>query len=119
MPPSLSGSYSVSRMYTDTHCMFFVCTHSVRECVQHGLLKAFDVQTLSSSSESDVVASFTVTFALTKNGVVRLTPAPVWYSPEKVKASVEIKNEETKTLITRSLKPSNKKKTEKKTEVKA
>lgn len=62
----------------------------------------------------DFVASFTITFALTKNGVVRLTPAPIWYSPEKVKASVEIKDPETKTLITKSLKPS-KKKADKKT----
>lgn len=87
---------------------------AVRECVQHGLLKPFDVQTLVTPHDMDFVASFTITFALTKNGVVRLTPAPIWYSPEKVKASVEIKDPETKTLITKSLKPS-KKKADKKT----
>lgn len=87
--------------------------YSVRECVQHGLLKPFDVQTLSSNNETDLVASFTVTFAMTKNGVVRLSPAPIWYSPEKVKSSVEIKDEETKALLVKSLKPT-KKKAEKK-----
>jgi hypothetical protein len=92
--------------------VFSIC--SVRECVQHGLLKPFDVQTLTSTSESDLVASFTITFALTKNGVVRLTPAPIWYSAEKVKSSVEIKDPETKALITRSLKVVKKKDNKKK-----
>jgi hypothetical protein len=38
----------------------------------------------------------------------------VWYSPEKVKSAVEITNEETKALLTKSLKPQKKKADKKK-----
>ena len=118
----------------------------VRECVQHGLLKPFDVQVISNNAEStDLVASFTITcaspscsfpaltrgpsrspltavfvryrvtaVAVTKTGTTRLTPAPVWYSADKVKSAVEITNEETKALLTKSLKPQKKKNTDKK-----
>lgn len=51
--------------------------------------------------------------AVTKTGAARLSLPPTWYSAEKVKSSVEITNEETKALLTKSLKPT-KKKAEKK-----
>ena len=56
---------------------------------------------------------FRATVAVTKTGTTRLTPVPVWYSTDKVKSAVEITNEETKALLTKSLKPQ-KKKAEKK-----
>jgi len=79
----------------------------VQECVQHGLLKAYEPQTLS--SPSDLAAQVLVTFAVTKAGVVKLSHPPVFYSPEVVKPEHEIKDEELKSLITKSLKPSKKK----------
>lgn len=107
---------------------------SVRECVQHGLLKAFEV--LEVGTASDLTAAFTITckdrelgtccgiqltqsricsytVAVTKTGVSRLSLPPAWYSAEKVKSSVEIQNADTKALLTKSLKPT-KKKVEKK-----
>jgi len=80
---------------------------AVRECVQHSLLKPFDVQV--AAAETDLTASFTITFAVTKAGVTRLSLPPVWYSPEKVKSKVEITNDETKALLTKSLKAPKKK----------
>lgn len=55
----------------------------------------------------------TLSVAVTKTGAARLSLPPTWYSADKVKSSVEIANEETKSLLTKSLKPP-KKKTDKK-----
>lgn len=49
------------------------------------------------------------TVAVTKTGVTRLSLPPVWYSAEKVKSKVEITNDETKALLTKSLKAPKKK----------
>ena len=102
--------------------------------MQHGLLKPFEVQVVG--GENDLSASFTITcelsptvappppfssslfsshstVAVTKTGATRLSLPPVWYNAEKVKSTVEITNEETKALLTKSLKAP-KKKTDKK-----
>merc|ERR1711939_1044235 len=98
------GPYFIDHL---TSLPTFPPTHSVRECVQHSLLKPFDVQV--AAAETDLTASFTITFAVTKAGVTRLSLPPVWYSSEKVKSKVEITNEETKALLTKSLKAPKKK----------
>lgn len=70
------------------------------------------------ASTTPLIASWTcyitTAVAVTKTGTTRLTPAPVWYSADKVKSAVEITNEETKALLTKSLKPQKKKNTDKK-----
>ena len=53
----------------------------------------------------DLSAQVFLTFAVTKTGAVRLSAAPTFFSPETVKSDVEIKDEETKATLARSLKP--------------
>merc|ERR1712032_616493 len=78
----------------------------VQECVQHGLLKAYEPQTLGGDSIS---AQVLVTFAVTKSGVTKFSHPPVFYSPETVKPEHEIKDDEIKALLAKNLKPSKKK----------
>jgi len=79
----------------------------VHECVQHGLLKAYESQSLEKSS--DIAAQVLVTFAITKSGVIKFSHAPTFYSTETVKPEHEIKDEELKSLLARALKPTKKK----------
>ena len=50
-----------------------------------------------------------VTFAVTKSGITKFSHPPVFYSTETVKPDHEIKDEETKALLAKNLKPSKKK----------
>jgi len=80
----------------------------VGECVQHGLLKAYEPLALDKST--DLAAQILVTFALTKTGIVKFSHAPTWYSTEVVKPDAEvIKNEELKALLAKPLKAVKKK----------
>lgn len=76
----------------------------VTECVQHGLLKAYEP--LSTDKQSDIAAQILVTFAVTKNGVIKFSHPPVFYSPEgsAVKPDTEIKSAEVKELLAQPLK---------------
>ncbi|KAG0144098.1 hypothetical protein CROQUDRAFT_47766 [Cronartium quercuum f. sp. fusiforme G11] len=78
----------------------------VKECVQHGLLKEFDVSTTSDSK--DFTAQYFVTFVVTKTGASRITPVPTFYtgnSSELVKSEVKVQDEELAALLARGLKP--------------
>merc|ERR1712072_1317817 len=84
----------------------------VTECAQHGLLKAYEPLTLE--KPTDLAAQILVTFAVTKNGVIKLSHAPQFYQPGTasegaVKPDTEIKNEELKQLLAQPLKPNKKK----------
>lgn len=83
----------------------------VLECVQHGLLKPFEV--MSTDKQGDLSAQAFVTFAVGKNAAIRLSGPPTFYSPERVKSDVEIKSDELKALLARSLKPKAAKKAKK------
>lgn len=56
-----------------------------------------------------ISAQVLVTFAVTKTGVTKFSHAPVFYSSETVKPDHEIKDEETKALLAKSLKITKKK----------
>ncbi|GAA98724.1 uncharacterized protein L969DRAFT_84565 [Mixia osmundae IAM 14324] len=79
----------------------------MQECVQHGLMKPFDVYTADKSS--DLVAQVMVTFMLGKTGVTRLSHTPHFFSAELVKPDTEIKSEEVKALLSQPLKVDKKK----------
>lgn len=49
----------------------------------------------------DLVAQFILTFAITKNGIVRISQPPVAYNPAILKPDHEIKDEEVKALLTK------------------
>lgn len=83
----------------------------VRECVQHGLLKEFDVTTTTETK--DLTAQYFATFVVTKTGVSRITPAPTFYvgaGSEVVKSEVKIEDEEIAGTLARGLKPKKTKK---------
>ncbi|OAV90053.1 hypothetical protein PTTG_09338 [Puccinia triticina 1-1 BBBD Race 1] len=83
----------------------------VKECVQHGLLKEFDVTTTTDSK--DLTAQYFATFVVTKTGVTRITPAPTFYvgsGSEIVKSEVKIEDPELVSTLARSLKPKKAKK---------
>lgn len=85
----------------------------VKECVQHGLLKEFEVTT--TCDPKDITAQYFVTFAVTKNGVSRITPAPTFYTgsgSELVKSEVKIQDPELVSSLSKSLKPKKKKVTQ-------
>ncbi|KAH9813726.1 peptidase M24, structural domain-containing protein [Melampsora americana] len=78
----------------------------VKECVQHGLLKEFEVTTTSDSK--DFTAQYFVTFVVTKNGASRITPQPHFYTgqlSEVVKSEVKVQDEELSAILARGLKP--------------
>jgi len=83
----------------------------VGECVQHGLLRAYEVFTMPSPSA--LTAQVQLTFAISKTGAIRLSPPPSFYSNEVVKPDHEIKHPEIKSLLSRSLKPAKKKSSKK------
>jgi len=83
----------------------------VKECVQHGLLKEFDVTTTCDAK--DITAQYFATFVVTKTGVTRITPAPTFYvgsGSELIKSEVKIQDQELASTLTRSLKPKKAKK---------
>ncbi|KAI5449709.1 hypothetical protein NCC49_004170 [Naganishia albida] len=79
----------------------------VQEAVQHGLLRPYDVVY---TKEGTQVAEFFFTLALLPAGPLLLSPAPVWYSADKVKSDASTKNEEYKTLLGKKLREDKKKK---------
>lgn len=54
---------------------------------------------------TDLSAQVFLTFAVTKTGAVRLSAAPTYFSEERVKSEVEIKDDEVKGILARPLKP--------------
>ncbi|KAI8454472.1 curved DNA-binding protein Cdb4 [Phakopsora pachyrhizi] len=83
----------------------------VKECVQHGLLREFEVTT--TSDVKDFTAQYFVTFTVTKTGVARITPGPSFYvgsGSETVKSEVKVQDEELVNILARGLKPKKTKK---------
>lgn len=78
----------------------------VTEAVQHALLRPYDV---CLTAPGTVVAEFFFTLALLPAGPLLLSPAPFWYSADKVKSDKSIKDEETRALLTRKLREDKKK----------
>ncbi|GAA6037970.1 hypothetical protein JCM8097_009515 [Rhodosporidiobolus ruineniae] len=74
----------------------------VRECVQHQLVRGYDLTT--TDKPESLSASVFITFAVTKTGATRLSLAPSFYSADKVKADVKV-SEALQAELARSLKP--------------
>lgn len=79
----------------------------VQECANHNLVTPFEV--LVDSSSSAITAQVFFTAAVSAKGAIRLTPAPTWYSAEKVKSDKEVTNEETKKLLATAVRQTKKK----------
>ncbi|GAA5869369.1 hypothetical protein JCM16303_000445 [Sporobolomyces ruberrimus] len=79
----------------------------VRECVQHNLVKGYDLTTTDKAT--DLTAQIFLTFAVTKTGATRISLPPTYYSAEKVKSEVQL-SEATKATLAKSLKPKTQKK---------
>ncbi|GAA5838976.1 hypothetical protein JCM3766R1_004546 [Sporobolomyces carnicolor] len=73
----------------------------VRECVQHNLVKGYDLMT--TDKPTDLSAQIFVTFAVTKTGATRISLPPTYYSAEKVKSEVQL-SDATKATLAKSLK---------------
>lgn len=108
----------------------------VKECVQHGMLKEFDMTSVPTSQPypscwltlhlrgprttadpKDVTAQAFVTFVVMKTGAARITLPQTFYTgptSDRVKSEVKIQDEELAALLTRSLKMGKKKKPSKK-----
>ncbi|BGP14540.1 hypothetical protein JCM10213_001888 [Rhodosporidiobolus nylandii] len=82
----------------------------VKECVQHQLVKGYDL--LTTDKPDNLSASVFITFAVTKTGATRLSLAPTYYSAEKVQADVQV-SDALKQEISRPLKPKAAKKAKK------
>ncbi|GAA6061054.1 hypothetical protein JCM10212_000097 [Sporobolomyces blumeae] len=74
----------------------------VKECVQHNLVKGYDL--ITTDKPTDLAATAFVTFAVTKTGVTRISLPPSFYSADKVKSQVDV-SEATKATLAKSLKP--------------
>ncbi|WFD30981.1 methionyl aminopeptidase [Malassezia sp. CBS 17886] len=79
----------------------------VQECANHGLLTPFQV--LVDATPSAVSAQIFFTVAVSPKGAIRLTPAPTWFSADKVKSDKSVTNEETKALLATSVRQTKKK----------
>ncbi|WVR04580.1 DNA-binding protein, 42 kDa [Kwoniella sp. DSM 27419] len=78
----------------------------VQEAVAHGLLKPYDIV---QTNPGTIVAEFFFTIALLPAGPLLLSPAPVWYSADKVSTDKSITDSELSTLITQPLRAPKKK----------
>ncbi|GAA5967151.1 hypothetical protein JCM11641_000456 [Rhodosporidiobolus odoratus] len=74
----------------------------VRECVQHQLVRGYDLAT--TDKPENLSASVFITFTVTKTGAARLSLAPSFYSTDKVKSDVEL-SDALKQELARPLKP--------------
>jgi len=79
----------------------------VQEAVAHGLLKSYDIVHTNAGT---LVAEFFFTIALLPAGPLMLSPAPVWYTSDKVKSEKSIQDETLKGLLTQPLRAPKKKK---------
>ncbi|GAA5899218.1 hypothetical protein JCM8208_001588 [Rhodotorula glutinis] len=81
----------------------------VKECVQHNLVRGYDL--LTTEKPENLSAQVFITFTVTKTGAARLSAAPTFYSADKVKSDVEL-SDKTKETLARPLKakPQKKKK---------
>jgi len=79
----------------------------VAEAVAHGLLKPYDIVQTAAGT---LVAEFFFTIALLPAGPLLLSPAPVWYSADKVSSEKSIQDEAVKALLTQPLRAPKKKK---------
>lgn len=79
----------------------------VQEAVQHGLLRPYDVVHTPAGTQ---VAEFFFTLALLPAGPLLLSPAPVWYSEDKIKTDSSIQKPEFKDLLGKKLREDKKKK---------
>ncbi|KAG2017954.1 proliferation-associated 2G4 [Coprinopsis cinerea AmutBmut pab1-1] len=85
----------------------------LQEAVQHSLVKPYEVIYTPANT---FVAGFHFTIALLPAGPLLLTQPPIWYSPDVVKTEKDLQDEEIKTLLTRNLRESKKKKNKAKKE---
>jgi len=72
----------------------------LQDAVQHNLVREYDVQYAAAGT---VVAAFHFTIAILPGGPSLITQPPVWYKPEKLKASKELEDEDLKALVVRPL----------------
>ncbi|BGP38573.1 hypothetical protein JCM10450v2_002522 [Rhodotorula kratochvilovae] len=81
----------------------------VKECVQHNLVRGYDL--LTTEKPENLSAQVFITFTVTKTGAARLSSAPVFYAADKVQSDVEL-SDKTKETLARPLKakPQKKKK---------
>ncbi|KOS15166.1 proliferation-associated protein 1 [Malassezia pachydermatis] len=79
----------------------------VQECANHGLVTPFQV--LVDANASAITAQVFFTVAVNAKGAIRLTPAPTWYSAEKVQSDKEVQSEEIKSLLATSVRQTKKK----------
>ena len=79
----------------------------VQECANHGLVTPFQV--LLDASSSALTAQVFFTVAVSPKGAIRLTPAPTWFSADKVKSEKQVTNEEIKALLATSVRQTKKK----------
>lgn len=69
----------------------------VQDCANHSLLTPFEV--LVDTTSSAITAQVFFTAMVNAKGAIRLTPAPTWFSPEKVKSDKQVVNEDLKKLL--------------------
>lgn len=79
----------------------------VQECANHNLVTPFQV--LVDTSASAITTQIFFTVAVNAKGAIRLTPAPTWYTPEKVKSEKQVANEEIKALLATAVRQTKKK----------
>lgn len=79
----------------------------VQECANHNLVTPFEV--LVDTNSSAITAQVFFTAVVSGKGAIRLTPAPTWYTAEKVKSDKQITDEETKKLLATSVRQTKKK----------
>ena len=79
----------------------------VQECANHGLVTPFEV--LVDSSSSAITAQVFFTVAVSAKGAIRLTPAPSWYTADKVQSDKQVVNDEIKSLLATSVRQTKKK----------
>ncbi|GAA5868506.1 hypothetical protein JCM1840_007022 [Sporobolomyces johnsonii] len=68
----------------------------VRECVQHNLVKGYDLTT--TDKPTDLSAQIFLTFAVTKTGATRISLPPSFYSADKVQSEVAVSDAVKQTL---------------------
>ncbi|GAA5875468.1 hypothetical protein JCM8547_001676, partial [Rhodosporidiobolus lusitaniae] len=68
----------------------------VKECVQHQLVKSYDLAT--TDKPESLSAQVFITFTVTKTGAARLSLAPTFYSADKVQGDVKVSDETAATL---------------------
>ncbi|GAA5949872.1 hypothetical protein JCM21900_004233 [Sporobolomyces salmonicolor] len=68
----------------------------VRECVQHNLVKGYDL--ITTDKPTDLSAQIFLTFAVAKTGATRISLPPSFYSADKVQSEVAVSDAVKQTL---------------------